>query len=576
MKIISSSLFFLLVSIVSWSQTLTPPTNIITNDKLIEGSLQFIDVISHGQCNQSILSGNGFNNHSKYVGSILNSTNETQFVLELENYLVDSIKVYTNDIKETELLVFSENSKPSKPLFNFSLPRDSTLSLVIEVWNRPPFSIPVKLWSVDNQFAAQSSKALFLGIGFGVFILIFIFSIVAFILFKERTYLYYGLYVLFTYLFYFTEYGYLNNFGFQSLAFSEQFIFSIVTLSAISFLLFCYKLFKVKVKAINLAYKALGYMSVAILLMINSPLINSFLFFKFIYIAFISIFLMTFIIGMFRVAASEFKPKQTKYIIAISYVLLIIAIIVKPISFLGVIEYGFVAKYGSIIAQNIELLVLAGLLFSIQFKASKYTSELERKKLHYQNAALQAQMNPHFIFNSLNSIQSFIMSNEKVQAMDYLTKFAKLIRQTLKSSAESQISISEEVESLCNYLELEKLRMDNRFDYSIKCINTDSIMDVLIPPMLIQPFVENAVIHGMKSKQNEGTIQITLEYKPPFIEATIFDNGQYIDPSNQSKHKSLGTKITNARLSIVNNADFHVIPEVSKEGTTVRLEIRTL
>lgn len=576
MKTINSCLFFLVISFISWGQVITP-LNIITDKSISEGTLQFIDIISNGICQQSVLSNNEFNNYSKYVGTLTNKSQENNFALEFDNYLVDSIKVFkTQNNLEFELLSFSENSNDSKPLIQFSLPKDSSINIAIEIWNRPPFSVPIKIWKSDHQVKAQSTRDLFLGIGFGIFIIIFIFSIAAFILFKESTYLFYGLYVFFTYLFYFTEYGYLNSFGFRSLAFSERFIFSIVTLSGISFLLFCYQLFKVKIKAFDTIYKVFVAAAVIILLTINSPLIDSKSFFKIIYNAFIIIFLLAFIISLFRVVLSDMQPKKTKYIIAASYILLILAVIVKPISFLGVIEYGFVAKYGSIIAQNIELLVLAGFLFSLQFKASNYTSELERKKLQYQNAALQAQMNPHFIFNSLNSIQSFIMSNEKETAMEYLTKFAKLIRQTLKSSAESSISISDEIQSLTNYLELEKLRMDDRFDFEIICSNNHLKKDMMIPPMLIQPFVENAVIHGMKTKEKDGLITITFKPKESFIEVIIFDNGQYIEPSDQKVHKSMGTNITNTRLSIVNNKDFQAIPEINENGTTIKLEIRTL
>src|SRR5690606_11582282 len=117
------------------------------------------------------------------------------------------------------------------------------------------------------------------------------------------------------------------------------------------------------------------------------------------------------------------------------------------------------------------------------------------------------QMNPHFVFNCLGSISSFIVQNGTDSAIKYLSKFSKLMRLTLEYSKESLIPIDKEIEGLQNYLELEQLRFNNMFDFSItKDPNIED--DMAIPPLLLQPFVENAIIHGLVPKKEKGNINI--------------------------------------------------------------------
>ncbi len=206
--------------------------------------------------------------------------------------------------------------------------------------------------------------------------------------------------------------------------------------------------------------------------------------------------------------------------------------------------------------------------------------KVEREIRDLERAALQAQMNPHFIFNCLNSIQSFVMKNEKESAMEYLAKFAILIRGTLSASAEDLITLEQEIRILETYLDLEKLRFMDCFEYSI---NVDKNLDeqvVRIPPMLIQPFVENAIIHGMKDKEKNGLIHIDFSrVNNNQLEAVIYDNGLNREQGLNSPklHKSYGMSITSKRLAYNNsiqNDDFSIIPSYTEAGTIVKLLIR--
>ncbi len=174
--------------------------------------------------------------------------------------------------------------------------------------------------------------------------------------------------------------------------------------------------------------------------------------------------------------------------------------------------------------------------------------------------ALRAQMDPHFIFNSLSSIQSFIMTKDEDSALRYLNKFAKLMRMILSNSEKASVTIQEEVDSLKLYLELEALRWDNKFGYQINIdpkIETDFYK---IPSMLIQPYVENAIIHGVVPKTNgKGKIEINITQSETYIICTIQDNGigrkssqDLRATSNRPAHESMGMKITSDRLEVLN------------------------
>ncbi len=173
--------------------------------------------------------------------------------------------------------------------------------------------------------------------------------------------------------------------------------------------------------------------------------------------------------------------------------------------------------------------------------------------------ALRAQMNPHFVFNSLNSIQHYILNSKSEEAAKYLNKFAKLIRLILNNSDKPMVTINEDLEALILYLELEKMRFDNKFTYSIKIHEeVDGDYDE-IPPMLVQPYIENAILHGINPKTGTGHITIEICIINQFIKISIIDDGIGREKSKSvlsiqlvNKHRSLGMKITKDRLRILN------------------------
>lgn len=174
-----------------------------------------------------------------------------------------------------------------------------------------------------------------------------------------------------------------------------------------------------------------------------------------------------------------------------------------------------------------------------------------------EQVALRTKMNPHFIFNALNAIQGYILTGDKRSSAVYLSKFSALIRQTLDYSDVNAAPLKEELRMLRGYMDLEKLRFENRFDYKIEVDESLSLDHTFIPTMLIQPFVENAILHGLGPKEGKGFIQICIASVEDGITVRVVDDGIGIETSKRKKqekqyqHRSMGLNLTQKRLALL-------------------------
>ncbi|MDI1316943.1 tetratricopeptide repeat protein [Flavobacterium sp.] len=210
-----------------------------------------------------------------------------------------------------------------------------------------------------------------------------------------------------------------------------------------------------------------------------------------------------------------------------------------------------------LIFSIIGSLLLIGLIFVlINRHQVKRRLTLQKEVAEYEQKALHLQMNPHFVFNCLGSISSFIVQNGTDSALKYLSKFSKLMRLTLEYSKDALIPIDKEIESLQNYLELEQLRFHDKFDFKIQSSERVEF-NMGLPPLLIQPFVENAILHGLVPKEGSGTIIVDFDVQNDQLVCTIWDNGIGITKSASIKensmkaHKSMALEITKKRLEIM-------------------------
>ncbi len=215
-------------------------------------------------------------------------------------------------------------------------------------------------------------------------------------------------------------------------------------------------------------------------------------------------------------------------------------------------------------------------------------AEVEKKLGEARVTALRSAMNPHFIFNALNSIQFFISKNERQDAIQYLSTFSKLIRGILTSSAQNTIKLSDELDLLKHYINLELIRFEKKFNVVFNIDPKLNMGNIEIPALVVQPFVENAILHGLFDKRSEGNLKISiLKSVDDFILFEIEDDGigrtaatQIQAKKNLEHHKSLGVSLAEERLKII-NSDPHLaietedlIEDGKPIGTRVKIWLR--
>lgn len=200
--------------------------------------------------------------------------------------------------------------------------------------------------------------------------------------------------------------------------------------------------------------------------------------------------------------------------------------------------------------------------------------------------ALRAQMNPHFIFNSLNSIQHYIINNDEAEAIKYLSKFSRLIRAILNNSEKTSVILREELEGLKLYLDLETMRFEGKIQYEIVVDKNVDVDYLRIPSLLIQPYVENAILHGLVPKDGNGKLTVKLKEEDGYLICSIIDDGIGIKKSQElksqslsaHKHTSMGMRISNERLDILNRIhqstlSMRIKDLVSNEGKVIGTQV---
>jgi anti-sigma regulatory factor (Ser/Thr protein kinase) len=208
------------------------------------------------------------------------------------------------------------------------------------------------------------------------------------------------------------------------------------------------------------------------------------------------------------------------------------------------------------------LLSIAGIITFLvrrRIKAIRHEAGLKQQIAETEMMALRAQMNPHFIFNCINSIDALIQSNDKYQATVYLNKFAKLIRNILDSSRQNTVSLAKDLETLQLYIDLEQLRNENKFTAEIRAEAGLLQDDYKVPPLIVQPYVENAILHGLRNRMDDkGELIVSVTKQENGLEYIIEDNGIGIDAGRQmapKQNKSYGMQMSKDRVKLFNKED---------------------
>ena len=212
---------------------------------------------------------------------------------------------------------------------------------------------------------------------------------------------------------------------------------------------------------------------------------------------------------------------------------------------------------------------------SLRIKEEKIT--LEKQMVELKQKALRLQMNPHFIFNALNTIKGYYSGGEIIAANTYISKFSRLLRFILESD-QNLISLKKEIETLNLYIKLVQLRYQDTFKYDINVEDNIVIDDIGIPPLLIQPIIENAILHGIIPKEEKGKLKVRFYKEKMKLVCVVFDNGiGFPEVKKTKEYKSKALKITQDRINFENNSEdisnLQIIHHKNPSGTEIILKI---
>ncbi len=240
----------------------------------------------------------------------------------------------------------------------------------------------------------------------------------------------------------------------------------------------------------------------------------------------------------------------------------------------------------AILGIGLMFLALLSVFTAFYQRNKRREAEMNVAVSHNQLAILRSNMNPHFIFNSINAIQNFILKSEKFEAYEYMTKFANLTRNILKVSKSLTISLEDEIKIIENYVDLEKIRFRDKFEYSIVNNINEEDRSCFIPSMVIQPIIENAIIHGLSNLHSAGKLLIEIQSNPNGIECLVTDNGigrkkaMENKKKNSHQHLSIATKNTEKRIQILKKLGFEKVSvkikdlyDPNKEATGTRVQV---
>jgi sensor histidine kinase YesM len=421
----------------------------------------------------------------------------------------------------------------------------------------------------------------------GLFVL-FVYHFIIYFQNKNKLYLYYSLYLAAMTLFLcqyiideeFTTYSHYSNFSVQFLAYGAYIAFSRELLDSRNTLLRWDKYFQFEAKILILLSPLfliiqffLGYQYQTKAFLLIAPLLTIFT-------------LVTFYIIIKKVnteSAIYFVVATLFYLVFGNISFLELVIGRDFFTNLGVLPAFFV--YIGVTAQSLILSVIIGSIIKKIEQKSKNAEvrlavklkEMEELKM----TALQSQMNPHFLFNSLNSINNFVLKNEVEKASDYITKFSRLIRVILNSSSSPTATLSEELGILALYVKLEQMRVNGGFEYIVNVDEDLNLDPIKVPPMFLQPFIENAIWHGITKMDGNKKIELTIRKEGNNVKCIIIDNGIGINKAKELEHMSqkrkfFGAKATENRIRILyQNKDVHIetkdISSSKTSGTQVSI-----
>jgi len=540
----------------------------------------------------SNIGSNNLHNNDWYL-ILLNEKVTTEDLLIIETAQVDSLYIYVKTRNSTPLqygakVHYSDKKYRDRniyfPISEMQLLNDS---IFICISNKSNYNVSVVLKPKSAFKEDESLLHLFLGFYSGIIFLFILLQVSVFIRFRAFNYnFYYLIYLFCTYSYFITEFGFSGLYLWhESPHLDEDISFLLILGSSAFLLLFVYDFLKAGLPVFfgNLVKVTCAILTLTAFFVLTGTYGNKTIYFWVFYIVLSSVmvsFIMAFVMSLVGVVKKIDKSIYLVY----SFSFLVFGAILKPLSYSGVIDANFLTSFGAIFGHLLEVVIISTVMFNLGLSQIKLSEKLKVENLLLEKTALSALISPHFIFNGLNSIQAYIMINDKKGAMDFISKYSTIIRLSLNSLNQQFITIADEISFLDTYLSLEKIKKHYKTDFKIENKISGPIDKVLIPPMMIQPFVENALLHGIKKIPHEGYIHIKFDKVNDYVIVEITDNGVGMEQSDiNNKHLSLGSSLTRKRLELINKTTENVIvysklyPENKQyPGTKVTLTIKTL
>ncbi|MCX6182572.1 MAG: histidine kinase [Bacteroidetes bacterium] len=497
---------------------------------------------------------------------VKNSTRNKSFRIELYDFDTDDVCCFVSvnsTAFESECNGFARpfeerNVQHKNPGFNLNLQQGDSAVVYLKIKSSRNNLLKPVIRTSQNFMEYSLKEYLLLGVFYGLMLLILIYNLIYFLLLKNRHYLYYILFGFSLLLFLVAS----NGMGFQFLwpsypMFNPYIDGASLSLSVVFLFLFCNSFLQLKLRHKLLNKILRVFIPLTLALFVAQLFVDQTLIF---YSIDFVLFQLCFVLGL--IACKGQYNKNRWFLLSF--------VVFNASAFISFGEkYGWiVSNVFTVYSLNIGIVVQfiflsIGIAESIrdsyQEKNEVLTELLTTRKANatLRISELKQQMNPHFIFNALNSIQSKIIQDKKEEASKFLVLFSKLIRQNLENSDRDFVVLSDELQNLKMYLELEQMRLGSSFSYAISMVGAVDTESIKVPTFVLQPLIENAIWHGLMPLSTEKKLELKLAINERNLIICINDNGigrkKSLELKRNTKHQSKGLQLLNERLTLLSN-----------------------
>lgn len=496
---------------------------------------------------------------------VVNHTSDlTDFIVEMYDYDINEVDMYIKNSKGNYIekksgldFPFATRDFAHKNIcFKLPIPLSDTTEVYMRLYSGS-LNVFEPVIKTHEQFYAYSLKEyVLLGVFYGFMVLIILYNFISFLILRVKHYIYYVVYAIGILIYLMSK----NGTGFQYLwpnfpTLNNHIDSLSLAISIIFLSLFTMEFLKIKDKQSN-TYKLFQ-------IIIGLEIIGILLHAIYCSTPIYTIFNILFIQICFWVGFNKYKNglKSAMWFV-LAFVFLNLFFLIFWLEYMNLLPSSIFTVYALNIGVILQFIFLSvGITESIKYsEREKQRTQVElitttEKNKSMRLIELKKQMNPHFIFNALNSILERIMSDKKEQAVDFLMRFSKLIRDTLNYSEQIFIPLSEEIAFIENYLQLEQMRLGNTFFYTIDIEENIPTDEIEFPSFILQPFIENAIWHGLMPKDGNKTVRLEIRHQDNILHVQIIDNGIGRDAASKlkekEKHASKGISIVRERLSLI-------------------------